>query len=67
MLSQYNSHRCLTLADFNTEHDLSEEVVDMQMSELHQYFDEASWLFIENKGSGSKTEYTLIFKKIRDS
>ena len=28
----------------------------MQISELHQYLDEAPWLFIENKGSGSKTK-----------
>ena len=56
-LSQYNSHRCLTFADFNTEYDLLGEVADMQISELHQYFDEASCLFIEKKGSGSKTDY----------
>ena len=41
-LSQCNSSRCLTLADFNTEYDLPGEVVDMQISEFHQYFDEAS-------------------------
>ena len=51
-LSQYNSRRCLTFVDFNTEYDLPVEVADMHISELHQYFDEASWLFIENKGSG---------------
>ena len=56
-LSQYNLSRCLTLADSSTEYDLPGEVVDMQISELHQSFDEASWLFIENKGSGSKTKY----------
>ena len=55
-LSQYNSSRCLTLADFNTKYDLPGEVVDMQISELHQYLDEAPGLFIENKGSGSKTK-----------
>ena len=48
---------CLTLAVFNTEYDFPEEIVDMQISELHQYFDEASWLFVENKSSGSKTQY----------
>ena len=46
----------LTLADFSTEYDLSGEVVDKQISELQQSFDETSWLFIENKGSGSKTK-----------
>ena len=56
-LSQCNSSRCLTLADFNTEYDLPGEIVDMQISEFHQYFDEASWLFIEDEGRGSKTEY----------
>ena len=45
------------LADFSKEYDLPGEVVDVQISELHQYFDEASWLFIENKCSGSITEY----------
>ena len=39
----------LTLADFSTEYDLPGEVVDIQISELQQSFDEASWLFIENK------------------
>ena len=28
----------------------------MQGIELHQYFDEVSWLFIKNNGTGSKTE-----------
>ena len=61
-LSQYNSLRCLTLADFNTEYDLPGKVDDMQISELHQYFNEASWLFVENKGSGSKTQYWFSWK-----
>ena len=56
-LGQYNSSKCLTLADFNTKYNWPGEIVDMEISELHQHFDEASWLFIENKGSGSKTEY----------
>ena len=56
-LSHYNLSRCLTLTDFNTEYDLPGEVVDMQINELHQYFDKSWWLFIENKVSGSKTEY----------
>ena len=56
-LSQYNPRRCLTLADFKIEYDLPGEVTDMQISELYQYFDEASWLFIESKGRGSKSKY----------
>ena len=56
-LSQYNLSKCLALADFSTEYDLPGEVVDMQISELQQSFEEASGLFIENKGSGSKTKY----------
>ena len=46
--SQYNSSRCLILADFKTEYDLPGEV------QLHQYFDEASWLFIEAKLAAQK-------------
>ena len=42
--------------DFSAEYDFRGKVVDMQVSELHQYFDELSWPFIENTGSGSKTE-----------
>ena len=62
MLTQYNSRRCLILANFSTEYELSGEVADMKMSELHQYFNEVSWLFIENYGSGSKTEYWFSTK-----
>ena len=36
MLTQYNSCRCLILANFSTEYELSGEVADMKMSELHQ-------------------------------
>ena len=46
----------LVFSDFNAEYDFRGKVVDMQISELHQYLDELSWSFIENTGSGSKTE-----------